>query len=196
MKVFLPILQFSFRFVYTNSNHVIMKSIKFTEQELEFLRTQYQLEMVEAEKYVQEVKNLLVKLGVKPTKTESVPERKSRRGRKKVEPPKETSKLKSKRGRKPKVEALPDKTDKPEKVSKAEKKPRVTKKKSKLVRKPEPVPVPEKNEPTPEKKVILKPKTKKKQSRRKGVVLKSLSKPLPKKDISPILSEAESPATE
>ena len=173
-----------------------MKSIKFTELELEFLRTQYQLELLEAEKYVQEVKNLLVKLGVKPATTEAVSEKKSRRGRKKVESPNETPVKMGKRGRKPKVQSLPDTTEKTEKVSKSEGKPRASKEKVPSTKNPNPLPIAEKSEPTPEKKVILKPKSKKKQSRRKGVVLKSLSKPLPKKDIPPILPEAESPATE
>ena len=173
-----------------------MKSIKFSDQELEFLRNQYQLELVEAEKYVTEIRNLLSKFGDKPVKTEPVQEKKSQRGRKKAEPPKEAPVKKGKRGRKPKVQSLPETTEKTEKKSKPPRKPNASKEKAPIIKKPNPLPISEKSEPTPDKKVILKPKTKKKQPRRKGVVLKSLSKPLPKKDIPTILPEAESPATE
>jgi len=41
-----------------------MRSIKFTEAELEFLVGQYELELTEAEKYIGEIKNILKKLGV------------------------------------------------------------------------------------------------------------------------------------
>lgn len=173
-----------------------MKSIKFTEQELEFLRTQYQLELVEAEKYVTEIKNLLSKFGDKSVKTEPVQEKNSNKGRKKVAPKKEAPAIKGKRGRKPKVQSLPETTEKTEMVSKPPRKPKASKDKTPIIKIPNPIPIPEKSEPTLEKKAILKPKTKKKQQRRKGVVLKSLSKPLPKKDIPLILPEAESPATE
>lgn len=173
-----------------------MKSIKFTDQELEFLITQYQLELVEAEKYVQEVKNLLVKLGVKPVSSESVPATKVKRGRKKAEPPKEIPVKKGKRGRKPKIQSLPETTENTEKVSKSVRKPKASKETAPIIKKPNPLPITEKSEPTPEKKLILKPKAKKKQPRRKGVVLKSLSKPLTKKDVSPILPEAESQVSE
>ena len=37
-----------------------MRSIKFTEEELEFLVGQYKLELVEAEKYTEEIKNILL----------------------------------------------------------------------------------------------------------------------------------------
>lgn len=125
-------------------------------------------------------------------KTETVQEKKAQRGRKKVEPPKETPVKTGKRGRKPKVQSLPETIEKTEKVSKPTRKPKISKGKDIKITKPNPLPISEKSEPTPDKKVILKPKTKKKQQRRKGVVLKSLSKPLPKKDVPPILPEAES----
>jgi adenylate kinase len=41
-----------------------MKSIKFSESELEFLQTHYEMELLDAENYVGEVKNILKKLGV------------------------------------------------------------------------------------------------------------------------------------
>ena len=40
-----------------------MRSIKFNEAELEFLVGQYELELIEAEKYVGEIKNILSRLG-------------------------------------------------------------------------------------------------------------------------------------
>ena len=175
-----------------------MKSIKFTEQELEFLRKQYQLELVEAEKYVQEVKNLLVKLGVKPATTESVPEKKSRRGRKKTESPKESPVKKGKRGRKPKEQVPAKSTElsvsKPEKKSK-EKTPKSRKGKSLKVI---PVPIIESINPEPPiKKEVPKKKPSRKSSyKRKGIILKNLSKPLPKKDIQDSLPDIESQNTD
>jgi len=41
-----------------------MKSIRFSESELEFLKNHYELELVEAENYISEIKNILSKLGV------------------------------------------------------------------------------------------------------------------------------------
>lgn len=40
-----------------------MKSIRFSEDELEFLRNHYEFELAEAENYVEDIKNLLKKLG-------------------------------------------------------------------------------------------------------------------------------------
>ena len=40
-----------------------MKSIKFSESELEFLQNHYELELLDAENYVGEIKNILKKLG-------------------------------------------------------------------------------------------------------------------------------------
>lgn len=39
-----------------------MKSIKFSENELEFLKNHYELELADAENYVSEIKNILTKL--------------------------------------------------------------------------------------------------------------------------------------
>jgi hypothetical protein len=41
-----------------------MKAIKFSESELEFLQNHYELELLDAENYVHEIKNILKKLGV------------------------------------------------------------------------------------------------------------------------------------
>jgi hypothetical protein len=40
-----------------------MKSIKFSESELEFLLNHYELELLDAENYIGEIKNILKKLG-------------------------------------------------------------------------------------------------------------------------------------
>lgn len=40
-----------------------MKAIKFSESELEFLQNHYELELMDAENYVGEIKNILKKLG-------------------------------------------------------------------------------------------------------------------------------------
>jgi hypothetical protein len=57
-----------------------MKSIRFSPNELEFLRDHYEFELLEAEKYVEELKQILRKLGaeVKPEVGEEV---KKKRGR-------------------------------------------------------------------------------------------------------------------
>ena len=67
-----------------------MKSIKFNESELEFLKNHYELELSDAENYVSEIKNILKKLGViekeivkeKPAKTTG-----KKRGRPRKEKP-------------------------------------------------------------------------------------------------------------
>jgi hypothetical protein len=41
-----------------------MRAIKFSESELEFLKNHYELELLDAENYVGEIKNILKKLGV------------------------------------------------------------------------------------------------------------------------------------
>jgi len=64
-----------------------MKAIKFSESEMDFLKNHYELELLDAENYVGEIKNILKKLGViekeitkeKPVK---VPGRKRGRPRK------------------------------------------------------------------------------------------------------------------
>jgi hypothetical protein len=71
-----------------------MRSIKFTEAELELLKGQYELELIEAEKYIGEIRNLLKKLGsisADIAKT-GVPSKKKGRGR----PPREADQEKVK----------------------------------------------------------------------------------------------------
>jgi hypothetical protein len=62
-------------------NFLKMPSIKFTAAELEFLVGQYELELIEAEKYVGEVKNILKKLGVISKDNPGKNELKKKRGR-------------------------------------------------------------------------------------------------------------------
>ncbi len=61
-----------------------MKSIKFSEKELGFIRQQYQVELEEAEEYVENLKVILKKIGAPEaiTATESIGKEPSRRGRK------------------------------------------------------------------------------------------------------------------
>jgi hypothetical protein len=60
----------------------IMKSIKFTDDELDFIRQQYQVELEEAQKYVESLKNIIKKIdSPKSVETIEIPEKK-RRGRK------------------------------------------------------------------------------------------------------------------
>lgn len=165
-----------------------MKAIKFSEKELDFLRTQYQMELEDANKYVEDVKNILNKLGVKPdAEMEPAEEKKpTRRGR----PPKakkEKPVKKGKRGRKPKVkieqiieEPKPESKPIKEKSTKKGKIP-TSKKKVGPVEKtiPSTVEKPTSAAPKPPKPVSKK-KSKKKTNRKKGIVLKNLSKPLPK----------------
>ena len=64
-----------------------MKTIKFTDKEIDFLRDQYEMELEEAEKYIESTMNILEKLGSTVSK-------------KVIEPIEKSAK---KRGRKPKV---------------------------------------------------------------------------------------------
>ena len=58
-----------------------MPSIKFTETELEFVVGQYELELIEAEKYISEIRNILKKLGVISKDISGKNEIKKKRGR-------------------------------------------------------------------------------------------------------------------
>ena len=58
-----------------------MPNIKFTEAELEFLVGQYELELIEAEKYIVEIKNILKKLGVVYHEVSEKQEKTKKRGR-------------------------------------------------------------------------------------------------------------------
>ena len=46
-----------------------MKTIKFSDQELGFIRQQYQVELEEAEEYIENLKNILNKIGATETFT-------------------------------------------------------------------------------------------------------------------------------
>jgi hypothetical protein len=82
-----------------------MKSIKFSEKELDFIRQQYQVELDEAETYVENLKNILNKIGSTPKGIEIIEiTEKKHRGRKpkgQIEP---TVKVVRKRGPKPEIQ--------------------------------------------------------------------------------------------
>ena len=82
-----------------------MKAIKFSDTELDFIRQQYQVELEEAEKYVENLKNILSKIGSPPKGIETIEiTEKKRPGRKpkmQIEP---TVKVIKKRGPKPKIQ--------------------------------------------------------------------------------------------
>jgi len=84
-----------------------MAAIKFTDKELEFLKDQYIEELANAEKYVDQVKEILKKLGVSlMDEKEDQNEKQTKKDRKKDHKHKEKHieiKVPKKRGRKPKV---------------------------------------------------------------------------------------------
>jgi hypothetical protein len=146
-----------------------MKSIKFNDQELEFIRDQYQMELEEAEKYVESLRTIIKKLG------SPIP--------KKIAEPVE--KIPKKRDRKPKL----IKEEVLVKPIKKKRKPR--KDKGSIRVKPVKPVKPEVQSKTPvlktdeqsKKKLAPKKKTKKRSYKSKGVFLTPLSKPLKKKAI-------------
>ena len=90
-----------------------MKTIKFNEAELEFLQTHYELELLDAENYVAEIKNILKKLGVVEKEvTREKPVKKS--GKKRGRPAKEKT---------PVAETVPAPVLKPVKKTPAQKAP-------------------------------------------------------------------------
>lgn len=100
-----------------------MKAIKFSEKELEFLRLQYQDELAQAKDYVDQIIDILNKLGV-PSKAikeeakEKEPKQYKKRGSKAKAKKVVAQKEPKKRGRKPQVsvvENAPVPTPKPEK---------------------------------------------------------------------------------
>lgn len=94
-----------------------MKTIKFSENELEFLKNHYELELIDAENYVSEIKNILKKLGKELIAVEAEKPKK-RRGR----PPK--AKQSAEPAKAPAViKAIPKKKEAPKK-KKAAVKPR------------------------------------------------------------------------
>lgn len=66
-----------------------MKTIKFSDSELEFLRNHYELELTDAETYVAGIKNILIKLGAQGKPSEEEPVVKKRPGR----PPRSEQKM-------------------------------------------------------------------------------------------------------
>ena len=65
-----------------------MKAIKFSESELDFLQSHYELELADAENYVNEIKNILKKLGAtekEPVQEKPVKNKTGKRGRPKKE---------------------------------------------------------------------------------------------------------------
>ena len=157
-----------------------MKSIEFTDQELDFLRDQYLMELEEAENYVKSIKSVLVKLG-------------SSKPKKVAEP---VGKLPKKRGRKPKVvkeEVLVKPIEKARKPRKDKGKGR--RKGIKLVKPAveSKVPVLKTDEKSKKTLVPKKKINKRKSYRRKGVYLTPLSKPLKKKTVAETPLPIETP---
>jgi len=193
-----------------------MKTISLTDKELQLIREEFTIEHANAVKYVEQIKDILKKLGVtiKPAK-DVLLERELKTGKKRGRKPKAKAEVKEpkKRGRKPKkVETAPVAAAKPI-IKKAKKrgrpkravvptakpKPTPVKKIQKVVKKPTPKAV---VKPAPEQKPVLvkkttpkKKKTTKKSLGRKGVVLANLVKALPKKPV--IVADAPAvPTTE
>jgi len=192
-----------------------MKSINFTEKELEFIRQQYQVELEEAETYVENIKNILNKIGVPSTAAmkepiEQEPKVIKRRGRqpkaKDVEP-----KVPKKRGRKPKAviaePKVPKKRGRPFKVApvptsepkKRGRKPRVS---AEPTSQPKPVPT---AEPKVEKKIVKKKSPiRRRRSNWGGVRLTPMSKPIrlkepkeePEEETEPVIEPIVVPTEE
>jgi len=167
-----------------------MKAIKFSEKELEFLREQYQDELSQAKEYVNQILEILKKLGVreKSVKEEPVeikvykkrgPKPKVKTVESKVEP--------KKRGRKPKItiptleivpESKPEKNEGKKKVSKAK-----VGRKKKLT---------ENVVPTPVKEVKVAPKkdvkkvAKKKPEKKSPVKIETTPKTAPVKEVKEV----------
>ncbi len=177
-----------------------MKTISFSNQQVEFLIEQYESELVLAKEYVDQIVEILNKLGVnakapKENTVEKEPRQYKKRGRKptvKVAEPK----IPAKRGRKKKVVAVPTpiesapvpaakperktkKTKKVKEAKKATKKPAAAKKESakgaaaiKAILNPETAPAPKKE---------AKKVAKKKPASKRKAPAKKVAKPQPKK---------------
>ncbi len=121
-----------------------MKSIKFSEKEIEFLREQYLEELANAEQYVEQVKEILKKLNIS-AKDEPV-EKETKKDKKKDHKHKSEIKELKKRGRKPKgVEHKTDTIQIPE-PKKRGRKPKVAEPATATVVSAKPL-IPENNEP-------------------------------------------------
>lgn len=151
-----------------------MKTIKFSEKELGFIRQQYQVELEEAEEYVENLKNILNKIGSPETFT----------------PVEEVVKEPKRRGRKPKVqeevilpEAEPiEKKRKPRRdkgMKRAKRNKPVIQEKPINEANPALAPMEESEKPDDiEQKVLPKKKVSKYSRKRRGVYLTPLRKPL------------------
>ena len=175
-----------------------MKTVKFSEEEISFLRQQYSEELAQAEKFVKQIKDVLKKLGApaKEAPIEKEPKIPKKRGRKSKKSKTLEPKVPKKRGRPKKIvvpttiEAAIVKVAKPAKKAKPKKK-IAAKAKVKVAKKPVAKATPQKN--TAEKseivptgaltsKVIKKVAKKKVTRKRKGLSLVNLRKPLVKKE--------------
>lgn len=158
-----------------------MKTIKFSETEIEFLKNHYELELLDAEKYISEIRNILKKLGV--IEKEMTREAPARTAAKKRGRPKKEKKAPAVKAEK-KAPAV--KVEKKAPVAKPEKKaaPVAAEKK----------PVPVKNEKAP----VAKPVVKKAKKTVKKAVKKAAKKPV--KETRPVVAAAtpapEAPKTE
>ena len=111
----IPLQQFGFLFEYPylstlklKSNHSIMRTIKFSEEEISFLHKVYLEKLVQTEKDLQRIKDFLKKLEVstlnKPVEEEPITLKRPLKPKvKDLEP-----KILKKRGRKPKAVIVPD----------------------------------------------------------------------------------------
>ena len=149
-----------------------MKSINFSDQELEFLRAHYEMELEEAEEYVQNIKSMIGKLG----------------GSKQTKAPVAADQKPKKRGRKPKV--VKDKVVKEPaetKVVKPKRKPRSDKggTRVKPIKPTEPAALPKEAVlPTSKPKVEKKSKAKKTAKKKVTLKPKKEAKPKPKKTVA------------
>jgi hypothetical protein len=187
-----------------------MTAINFTDEELDHLRGYYQIELAEAEKDVERIKDILSKLEKsKPAKPEVITEKiPGKRGRKpKINIDEILVKELKKRGRKPKasnedtIVPEPKKRGRKPKVKeeiKKERKQRADKgsprgKRVKPVTEEATVaePIIPVVESKPEKPPIPKKAKKKKQPKRRGITLAPMSKPLPRRAPEPELPPAD-----
>jgi hypothetical protein len=144
-----------------------MKTIKFSEQELGFIRQQYQVELEEAEEYVENLKNILKKIGVPDafTVAEQVVKEPARRGRK----PKVRKEL-------PAPEAEPVEKKRKPRSDKGKK--RAKRNQPVIQEKSINETTPSKDSRKPDSKTVVPKKKVKRRPRRRGVYLTSLRKPL------------------
>ena len=168
-----------------------MTAINFTDEELEHLRGYYQIELVEAEKDVKRIRDILSKLeNSKPAKQaviiEKVP---GKRGRKpKVVTDEIAAPVLNKKGRKPGVAEVVIKERKP----RADKgTPRGKRVRPDLIDLPANKPDAPVADSKPVKPAIPKKAKKKKQYRKRGITLAPMGRPLPKRAPDPGLPPSE-----